>query len=152
MKLLLAVPRAPSGGSWAPLGSHPSSSLFLGRPRCLREVFGGHFWSTTSPRMVPPKALRQPKCSHLYNKNNDFRRAPVCRNWCQVVPRGSRRALQGPPKAPERAPQGDPRSPQGASWGPFSRAVPGENATLGPLFPLVDFTRIPPAPKRERHF
>ena len=142
----------PLGASWSPLVSHPSSSLCLCRPRCLREIFGGHLWSRTSPRMVPPVALRQPKCIHLYNKTNDFRRAPVCRNWCPGVPLGPRKALQGPPRVPQRAPQGDPRSPQGASWGPFSRAVPSVNAILRPLFPLFDFAKIPPAPWRECHF
>ena len=114
---LLEVTRAPWGGSWALLASYPSSSLCLGRPRCLREVLGGHLWSRTSPRMVPPEALRQPKCIHLYTKTNDFRRAPVCRHWCPGVPLGPRKALQGPPRVPQR-------DPQGASWGPFSRAVP----------------------------
>ena len=99
------IPWVPSGGSRAPLGSRPSSSLCLGRPRCLREVFGGHLWSRTFPRMVAQEALRQPKCSHLYNKTNDFRRAPVCRSWCPGVPLGPRKALPGPLNVPPRPPQ-----------------------------------------------
>ena len=101
------IPWAPSGGSRAPLGSHPSSSLCLGRPRCLQEVFGGHLWSRTSPRMVPPEALRQPKCIHLYRKTNDFRRAPVCRNWCPGVPLGPQKALPGPQRSPQGRPKGN---------------------------------------------
>ena len=142
----------PLGASWSPLVSHPSSSLCLCRPRCLREISGATFGRERPREWCPQWPSDSPNVSIYKIKPRIFEGRLFAEIGVQGAPWAPRRRFKDPQGSPKGPPQGDPRSPQGASWGPFSRAVLYVNAVLRPLFPLFDFAKMTPAPTRECHF
>ena len=133
------------GPLWAPFCCLPAGLAAL----VASERSSGASFGRQLPAHGTPGSPIEPICGNSSNKGNDFRRAPLCNNWCPSVPLGPSKAPQGPPrgaqKCPPRDPPGSPRDP----WGPFSRDVLWVNPILGALFPLFDFAKITPAPRRE---
>jgi hypothetical protein len=79
------------------------------------------FWPPPRPPRFPQGPFREPKCTILYNKTNDFAKPSVCQKCPLRTPLGPPRLPQGPPRAPQgrtRAPQGVPQEPLGEPGAP----------------------------------
>ena len=90
--------------------------------------------SRTCPTRGPQRSLREPKCPHLYNKNDDFARPPFRNNGAPKFPSGHPcppkalpRLPQGSPRDHQERPKGTPKSPRGSTQGPPGDPRPTED-------------------------
>ena len=105
----------PLGGPWGPFFSSSALARFVfvflwrrGSPSTLRRPF----WPPPRPPRFPQGPFREPKCTRLYNKTNDFAGPPVCPKLSPRVPDQPPKAPPGAPKEPPRMAQGPPGAPK----------------------------------------
>ena len=146
MECLLKVTRASWGAHgllWAPIRRLASAWV---APVASERSSGATFGRERPREWCPQRPSDSPNVSIFTIKPMIFEGRLFAEIGVQGPPWAPGRRFKDPQGSPRGPPQGDPRSPQGASWGPFSRAVPSVNAILRPLFPLFDFAKIQPAP------
>ena len=134
----------PIEGAPRPHVGYPrSSSLCLGRPCCLRAVFGGQLWSRTSPRMVLRGSPRPPHCVRFKIEPMIFKGRSLKQLVFKCLLGPHTKCSKVPQEIPKRFHKGPARSsrPLGPlkpqrSWAPMGKCY------FGCSFPLFELGKL----------